>query len=75
MSILNRLAILGIGVYQETCSRYLGRRGLRCRFHPTCSQYGVLAYQKYGFLKATLLTWRRYCDCHPGSKRPRIDFP
>jgi putative membrane protein insertion efficiency factor len=75
MRLLNQLAILAIGAYQETLSRLLRRRGLRCRYHPTCSQYGVLAYRKYGFLRATVLTWKRYRDCRPGASRPVIDFP
>jgi uncharacterized protein len=73
--MLNRLAILTIRVYQATLARFLSGQGLRCRHHPTCSQYGILAYEKYGFFKATRLTWRRFYDCHPDSQRPFIDFP
>jgi uncharacterized protein len=75
MRIFNWLAILGIGIYQETLSRCFRQRGLRCRHHPTCSQYAVLAYQKYGFLKATRMISRRLRDCRPGASRPVIDFP
>jgi len=72
---LNRCAILGIRLYQVLLSPHLGRLGIICRHRPTCSQYGMLAYQKHGFLKATLLTWQRFWDCHPRSQRPFIDFP
>jgi putative component of membrane protein insertase Oxa1/YidC/SpoIIIJ protein YidD len=75
MGILNWIAVLAIGVYQETLSRYFRRRGLRCRHHPTCSQYGVLAYRKYDFFRATAQTWKRLRDCRPGGPRPFIDFP
>jgi putative component of membrane protein insertase Oxa1/YidC/SpoIIIJ protein YidD len=75
MSILNWLAVCTIRIYQVTVSRYLAWRGLCCRYHPSCSQYGILAYGKYGFVKATRLTWRRFQDCRPGSDRPTIDFP
>ena len=75
MPILNWIAIFGIGVYQETLSRYFRRRGLRCRHHPTCSQYAVLAYHKYGFLRATRMVWQRLRNCRPGASRPVIDVP
>ena len=75
MRILNRLAILAIGIYQESLSRYFRHHGLRCRHHPTCSQFGVLAYRKYGFVRATLMTWKRIRACRPGASRPFLDFP
>jgi putative membrane protein insertion efficiency factor len=75
MRALNWLAILAIRVYQRTLSPALGRRGMCCLHHPSCSEYGVLAYRKYGFVRATLLTWSRYRDCHPFSGRPYVDFP
>lgn len=36
-----------------------------CRFHPTCSQYGVEAIQRFGALKGGYLTVRRILKCHP----------
>jgi uncharacterized protein len=75
MKALNWLAILGIWLYQRTLSRFLYRHGLRCLHHPSCSQYGILAYKKHGFFTATVLTFRRYQDCHPFSDRPYIDYP
>jgi uncharacterized protein len=36
-----------------------------CRFHPTCSQYGLEAIQKYGAAKGTWLLVRRLARCHP----------
>jgi putative membrane protein insertion efficiency factor len=36
-----------------------------CRFTPTCSQYGLQAFQKYGLLKGFWLTARRVLRCHP----------
>lgn len=37
----------------------------RCRYSPTCSQYAVLALQKYGVFKGGWLTIKRICRCHP----------
>lgn len=36
-----------------------------CRFHPTCSQYSLLAYRKYGTFKGTYLVLKRILKCHP----------
>ena len=36
-----------------------------CRFTPTCSQYGIDAITKYGFLKGSFLTIKRILSCHP----------
>jgi putative membrane protein insertion efficiency factor len=75
MKALNWFAIALIRGYQRTLSGVLRRRGVRCLHHPSCSEYGVLAYKKYGFIRATLLTLKRYQDCHPFSDRPYIDYP
>ena len=36
-----------------------------CRFHPTCSQYSLLAYEKYGVFKGSYLVLKRILRCHP----------
>ena len=36
-----------------------------CRFTPTCSEYALIAFQRYGFLKGFWLTLKRICKCHP----------
>lgn len=36
-----------------------------CRFYPTCSQYSLVAYQRFGAWKGTFLTVRRISKCHP----------
>ena len=40
----------------------------RCRFVPTCSQYGLEAIEKYGAVKGGWLTVKRLCRCHPFHK-------
>ena len=37
----------------------------RCRYTPTCSEYGLLAIQKYGPFKGGWLTLKRIGSCHP----------
>ena len=45
----------------------------RCRFYPTCSQYGKEAIVKYGAVKGGYLAVRRVLRCkqfHPGGFDP-----
>ena len=37
-----------------------------CRFVPTCSEYGLIAFRKYGFCKGFVLTAKRILRCRPG---------
>jgi len=39
-----------------------------CRFHPTCSQYGFEAIQRFGAIKGGWLTIKRISKCHPFHK-------
>jgi putative membrane protein insertion efficiency factor len=36
-----------------------------CRFYPTCSHYGLEAYQRFGAIKGSFLTIKRILKCHP----------
>ncbi len=36
-----------------------------CRFTPTCSQYALEAFRKYGPVKGFLLSLKRILRCHP----------
>lgn len=36
-----------------------------CRFRPTCSQYAVLAIEKFGVLKGSWLAFKRILRCNP----------
>jgi hypothetical protein len=51
-----------IRLYQLAISPWLAPR---CRFTPTCSQYGIDALRKHGPLKGTWLTIKRIAKCHP----------
>ena len=39
--------------------------GCHCRFHPTCSRYAVLAIQRHGPWRGSLLALKRLLRCHP----------
>ncbi|WP_010095671.1 membrane protein insertion efficiency factor YidD [Ornithinibacillus scapharcae] len=36
-----------------------------CRFHPTCSAYGLEAVKRFGAIKGGYLTIKRISKCHP----------
>lgn len=36
-----------------------------CRFYPTCSEYAMIAVEKYGAIKGGWLAIKRICRCHP----------
>ena len=45
-----------------------------CRFYPTCSQYAMMAIEKYGVLHGTTKAIWRILRCNPLSKGG-IDYP
>jgi len=67
---MKRLIIGLIRIYQKTLSpdhgplRFLHPTGA-CRFHPTCSEYGARAFEKYGLWKGLIKTLGRVGRCHP----------
>lgn len=52
-----------IRFYQICLSPLKG--GPSCRFTPTCSQYALEAFRKYGPFKGLYLSVRRILRCHP----------
>lgn len=63
ISIPCRVALAIIHFYRFAISPHIAGC---CRFEPTCSQYGLIAFQRYGFLKAFSLTAKRIAKCRPG---------
>lgn len=62
LSWLARRGVGAIRFYQQAISPLFPPS---CRFTPTCSQYTLLAVQKYGFIKGSWLGARRIARCHP----------
>ncbi|MFP1770190.1 membrane protein insertion efficiency factor YidD [Lonsdalea quercina] len=62
LSISSRLLIGLIRGYQRFISPLLGPH---CRFHPTCSQYGIEAIRRFGMIKGCWLALKRVLKCHP----------
>ncbi len=60
--ILIKIPVGMIVFYQSAISPLLGAK---CRFDPSCSQYGVEAFTKHGLIKGFYLTLKRILRCHP----------
>lgn len=57
------LPLIGlIKLYQLVISPLLGPK---CRYTPTCSQYGLEAIKKYGPFKGGWMALKRIARCHP----------
>jgi len=54
-----------IGLYRRTLGWLLGGH---CRFHPTCSVYGLQAIREHGPYYGLWLTLRRLARCQPFSR-------
>ena len=63
---MKKACIKMIRLYQKYISPW--KRNGHCKYYPTCSNYAIEAYQKYGFFKGTALTVWRILRCNPFSK-------
>jgi putative membrane protein insertion efficiency factor len=59
---LSAFLIAGVRCYQ-VCLRPI--LPAVCRFHPSCSEYFILAVQKYGPVKGGCKGVYRICRCNP----------
>jgi uncharacterized protein len=78
------LAVAPIRAYQRAISPALPSR---CKYYPSCSEYGVQAIRSYGILRGLVLAAWRLLRCNPWSlggvdlvedqklfrARPRVD--
>jgi len=62
LQILSYPFILLIKIYQYAISPLIGPK---CRFTPTCSNYALNAFKKYGLFKGFWLSIKRISRCHP----------
>lgn len=60
---MKRILLALIRFYRRQLSPL--KRTPTCRFIPTCSEYALLAIEKYGAWKGTRLAICRVLRCHP----------
>ncbi|MGE3919762.1 MAG: membrane protein insertion efficiency factor YidD [Gammaproteobacteria bacterium] len=65
INYLKRVLILLIRAYQYLISPLLGEC---CRFYPSCSNYAIDAFERYGIITGFVLTMKRLARCHPYCK-------
>lgn len=69
---MKKLVLYLIKFYQKTISpdhgffKYRHPYG-RCRYYPTCSEYGYQAIEKYGLMRGGLKAIGRILRCNPFS--------
>ncbi len=63
---MKKICISLIKFYRKYLSRF--KTHPTCIFVPTCSEYAIEAYERYGFLKGTFLTVWRIIRCNPFNK-------
>ena len=70
MTALRSIAVAPVRLYQRAISPAIPRR---CKYHPTCSEYGVQAIKRYGVLRGFVLAAWRLLRCNPWS-HGGVDF-
>ena len=65
VKLFSLLLIFIIRFYQAFVSPLLGAK---CRYTPSCSEYGLQAIKKHGAWKGGWLTIKRFFSCHPWGK-------
>jgi putative component of membrane protein insertase Oxa1/YidC/SpoIIIJ protein YidD len=72
----NPVVAVVVALYRHSWVRtYMHRNGERCCFVPSCSEYSLLAVQRYGFWRGLLLIGDRFRRCTPLYSGEYVDFP
>lgn len=82
ISVFSRqVALKCIRFYQQTLSldhgylRFLTPGQGRCRFYPSCSEYGYQAVERFGLWRGGWLAFRRVLRCNPFSSGGVDEIP
>lgn len=60
--MLTKFCVALIRAYQVVLGPLMGGS---CRFEPSCSNYGIEAFQRFGVIRGFYLTARRLLRCRP----------
>ncbi len=66
--IIKRIIIVIINIYKKNISPIISHFGIHCKYYPTCSEYAKQAIEKYGIIKGSGLSIKRFFKCNPFSK-------
>ena len=66
------VAILPIRLYQKLISPFVPAN--TCKYHPSCSEYAVLAIRKHGVIRGLPRAAWRLLRCNPWS-HGGVDYP
>jgi len=69
---IREVVVLPIRLYQLTISRLLPAN--TCKYHPSCSEYAVLAIRKHGVFRGISKAGWRLLRCNPWS-HGGFDYP
>ncbi len=69
---MKKLVIYLIEIYRKYISGL--KRYPTCRFYPSCSEYAILAIEKYGVIRGLVKAFWRILRCNPFSKGG-VDYP
>ena len=61
---MSRIMVMVVKFYRFVAHKIFHKRP-SCIFTPTCSEYAMEAFEKYGFFKGGWLAIKRICSCHP----------
>ena len=76
INLLQGLSVFIINeLHQKRISPRLNKKGSKCRFYPTCSNYGIMAIKKYGFFHGWILTIKRILRCRIDNYDSCVDYP
>lgn len=63
---MKKIIISFLKIYKKHVSPLFERVfGGACRYSPTCSEYSIEAFNKYGFWKGLGLSLKRVISCNP----------
>ena len=64
-----------VELHQKRLSPWRNKKGAHCRFHPSCSNYGIVSIIKYGFFIGWIKTLERIWRCNPWNNKSCVDYP
>ena len=76
LNLLQKFSVwIIVEIHQKIISLWRTKRGAHCRFYPSCSNYGIMAIEKYGFFDGWCKTIRRILRCRPNNYDSCVDYP